>query len=276
MSNTAAVGTDEAAARARLRARPPATVLVPLVTVVAVATLVTTWLQREQRYLSPDRGLGYALGILGLSAMLLLLLYPARKRGWIPGFGPIRTWFHVHMALGIIGPTLVLIHSNFELGSLNSSVALGSALIVGSSGYIGRFAYSRIHFGLTGQRTRFADLRERLELHRGRLGGGGEALDERLAILEQWATAAQTSALAALTRYLASGPRIARVRSLASRTRLDVATRSALDDYLAAAQQLARFSAYERLFGLWHALHVPLCFFLFSAAFVHLVAVHLY
>ena len=91
--------------------------------------------------------------------MLLLLLYPLRKHGWLPArTGPLRRWFHFHMALGIIGPTCVLLHANFRLGSTNSTVALVSALIVASSGYFGRFVYSRIHIGLSGHRTRFSEL----------------------------------------------------------------------------------------------------------------------
>jgi hypothetical protein len=39
---------------------------------------------------------------------------------------------------------------------------------------------------------------------------------------------------------------------------------------------VAEFRAYERLFSVWHALHVPLCVLLFAAAAVHVLAVHLY
>jgi hypothetical protein len=33
---------------------------------------------------------------------------------------------------------------------------------------------------------------------------------------------------------------------------------------------------YQRLFGLWHVLHLPLIFMLFLAGIVHVVAVHVY
>jgi hypothetical protein len=36
------------------------------------------------------------------------------------------------------------------------------------------------------------------------------------------------------------------------------------------------FRVYERLFSLWHAFHLPLCFLLFGAATVHVLAVQLY
>ena len=45
---------------------------------------------------------------------------------------------------------------------------------------------------------------------------------------------------------------------------------------LAAASSVATFHAYERLFSLWHVLHMPLFFMLIIAGIVHVVAVHVY
>ena len=36
------------------------------------------------------------------------------------------------------------------------------------------------------------------------------------------------------------------------------------------------FGAYERVFALWHAIHLPLCVLLFTATAVHVIAVHMY
>ena len=43
-----------------------------------------------------------------------------------------------------------------------------------------------------------------------------------------------------------------------------------------AMRRVASFQAYERLFSLWHALHLPLIFILAAAAVVHVVAVNVY
>ena len=45
---------------------------------------------------------------------------------------------------------------------------------------------------------------------------------------------------------------------------------------LAAARRVAEFSSCERLFALWHLLHLPLFGMLFVAAVVHVVAVNVY
>jgi hypothetical protein len=49
-----------------------------------------------------------------------------------------------------------------------------------------------------------------------------------------------------------------------------------VDAYVAALVKEAQFSAYERLFSLWHALHIPLFVMLLLTGILHVVAVHLY
>lgn len=80
--------------------------------------------------------------------MLLLILYPLRKRFRIlHGLGRVTSWFRIHMVLGILGPTLIILHSNFKIGSLNSRLALFTMLVVVASGIVGRYLYSQVHKG---------------------------------------------------------------------------------------------------------------------------------
>jgi hypothetical protein len=46
--------------------------------------------------------------------------------------------------------------------------------------------------------------------------------------------------------------------------------------HLAAVRKAAAFAFYERLFRLWHVLHLPLFFILIMAAVIHVVAAHLF
>ena len=123
------------------------------------AALLLGWYNSEEGHLTPGTGVGYWLGIAGASAMLLLLLYPLRKRvKGLRGLGSVGGWFRLHMVLGIVGPALILFHSNFKLGALNSNVALFAMLIVAASGLIGRYLYGRIHLGLYGRRAEIEEL----------------------------------------------------------------------------------------------------------------------
>ena len=64
------------------------------------------------------------------------------------------------------GPLLILLHSNFQVKSLNAGAALYSMLIVALSGVVGRFIYARVNRGLHGEQTNFRELQSRAGLHR--------------------------------------------------------------------------------------------------------------
>ena len=120
--------------------------------VVVSVLLFLGWSTQTERYISPNRGVGYALGIIGGSLMLILLVYSLRKRWeWLKFLGSTPGWFRFHMVLGIAGPVCILYHSNFATGATNSNVALFSMLIVAGSGLIGRYIYAHIHHGLYGR-----------------------------------------------------------------------------------------------------------------------------
>jgi hypothetical protein len=74
---------------------------------VVAAALIYGWQMRDEDYLTPESGVGYWLGIGGVSAMLLLG-YPLRKRlTGLQILGSVTGWFRVHMRLGVIAPALI-------------------------------------------------------------------------------------------------------------------------------------------------------------------------
>ncbi len=46
--------------------------------------------------------------------------------------------------------------------------------------------------------------------------------------------------------------------------------------YIQGVQNVAQFNTFERLFSLWHVLHVPFVYMLVFSAIAHVVAVHMY
>lgn len=250
----------------------------------SVLLLGWAWLVREERHWTAETGFGYGLGVLGTAFMLLLLLYSVRKRARATrDWGHLRYWFRAHMALGILGPVAILLHSNFRLGSRNSSVALGCVLIVSSSGFIGRFIYPKIHHRLSGRRATLRELerdaetlREKIRSHLRDAPGVASGLRE----LEDVSTHLPEGLLRSATRLLVLGRATRSVRRAARREVPRAASReqvlAALDAYALAVRRVAQFATYERLFWLWHAFHLPLCFMLFAAAAIHVIAVHMY
>ena len=268
--------------------------------VLVTALLYLGWSTQTERYISPNRGLGYALGIIGGSLMLLLLVYSLRKRlTWLAFLGSTPSWFRFHMVLGIAGPVCILYHSNFATGATNSNVALFSMLIVAVSGLIGRYIYVHIHHGLYGRKLELGELRAGAE--------GLRSLSGRISFLPELVTRIDSAeqrvlkagphlsflgfakpavvGIAALTarwqlhRYirhsLHAGARRSAVVALEHK-RLGLTARAYVDRRLAATRRVASFEGYERLFSLWHALHIPLIFMMVIAAVIHVIAVHVY
>jgi hypothetical protein len=268
--------------------------------VLAAAAVALGYRADTERYISPESGIGYALGILGGSAMLMLLLYPARKRlRWIGFLGSVKSWFQAHMVLGVLGPILILYHSNFSLGATNSNAALLAMLVVAGSGIFGRYFYTRIHFGLYGRRASRSELQAAADELRERVAGSKFVPD-----LLRWLDEAETRLLAWKP---GGGPRLlvrpffvtlrmhrerwriarradAELRAVAAQSPTVAAQqaqfRSAVRRYVArrldATRRVAEFESYERLFALWHVLHLPLFFMLLIAGIVHVIAVHVY
>ena len=250
-----------------------------------------------EQYITPQTGVGYALGILGGSSMLLLLVYPARKRVRALGFlGTTKRWFQAHMVLGIVGPVLILFHANFGLGATNSNVALACMLVVSGSGLFGRYFYTRIHHGLHGRKASLAELKDYAEKLRW-VTSSVEFLPDLVARIEseERAVVDRCQRLPLLARPLVCAASVMLARSRlrryvqqSLRASPKNGSRSArkpglretasgyIDDRLSATRRVVEFAAFERLFSLWHALHLPLFLMLLVAGVVHVVAVHVY
>ena len=258
------------------------------------------WQLRTEHYITAERGIGYALGIIGGVMMLALLLYPLRKNlRAIRNWGPIRYWFRTHMVLGVLGPSLILFHANFGLGSLNSNVALACMVLVASSGIIGRFFYTRIHYGLYGRRASLQELGDIAGYSRGHLSWLSEASEEFTAHLQAIEEMALSSApglfhsIGRWTRYATTAWwhrwRLRRVMTSAlhqtaiaeqwdrrTRRKQHRQALSYLNTYFQATHKVLEFNFYERLFALWHVIHLPFFLMMLLSGIVHVVAVHMY
>ncbi len=274
------------AARETLHAAPRQERTIALATLLAGLLLAWGWSVREELYWNAERGVGYALGIIGLCCLVALLSYSLRKRHRsLAGLGLLAPWFRVHMLLGILGPTAIVFHANFQLGSVNSSVALLSMLAVAGSGYIGRFFYARVHRGLFGERRVVAELMRDAEEGFGvsqRVAEWVPELGPDFEAFDRWALDRKPSVTGSAIRFFTIGGRRRRlhrraIQGLRATGKKDLwFLEEAVSEHLWAAQRVAQFGAWERLFSLWHAIHLPLAFLLFTASAVHVVAVHMF
>ena len=246
------------------------------------------------KYYTPRSNFGFYLGVAGSVMMLALLAYPLRKHvRFMHRWGVLKNWFRIHMIMGIVGPILVLFHSTFHLRSTNATVALFSMLGVVISGIIGRFIYTRIHYGLYGRRAT-------LEKIQAEFAGHLNDAKSRLHFaprVEQWLQSFERDSMQldrSFTSHLFSPLTIGSKRIILAfrcarelrrvlkkerhpefRGGASEAIRLS-SSYLRECERVAEFSTYERFFSLWHMLHVPLIYILAASTIFHIVAVYMY
>ncbi len=260
------------------------------------------WCFEEYELVTAERGTGYYLGIVGTVLMLLLVVYPLRKRIHSLAFlGGNKLWFRLHIAFGIVGPVFILFHANFHLGSLNSQVAFFSMTIVALSGIVGRYIYLRFHHGLSGQLVSLAKLVEDFEQDKKELNinqllsdlpdakkklfgfaeemltpPGSLILSIKRIITAGWqARFIKWRMKRIAMAYLGNSPDATALSSV-ERRRIYGELKKEINLFLKLAFRVTKYNFYERSFALWHVLHIPLVFLMVVVVVVHIVAVHLY
>ena len=266
--------------------------------------LLAGWISRDQRYLVAESGIGYWFGIIGGSMMLILLIYPMRKRfrRWAV-IGSVKSWFRIHMVLGIAGPVIIIFHSGFKLGSFNSSVAFFCMLSVALSGLVGRKLYEGIHHGLYGSKVSFEEfysgdklasmlLRrtgiDRRQNKNGEVPEGERRLASRRADTDDSSIANEyeeieeqlmnlhTGINRSLGFYRSMDSRIRKLRRQIDRSDLNQKAKKLIYLRLKDLRAICSLGTREILFSYWHIFHLPLFIMLILSGLVHVAAVHLY
>ena len=231
------------------------------------------------------------MGLVGGVMMLLSLLYGLFKH--VPALrvvGGMKRWLQIHIFFGIVGPLLVVLHTTFRLGSLNGTIAFFSMMMVFLSGIIGRFLYSKIHYGLGGTKAKLSDVKESL------MTSGKRIKSRRLDAFTESVMSQPTTLIGAWWDLTAFGWRSRwlsfqlrrdmghRLSSMAKRDGWDkgklhhhrTAFRMQLRNYMFMLRKVALFSVYERFFSFWRHAHVPLLYLLLFSGILHVIAVHMY
>lgn len=272
-----------------------------LITLSVIFAVLSAWWVDQLLGLEASSDAGYWIGVAGASAMLLLFLYPLRKRAkWLRNAGPTRIWFIFHMILGIGGPWLIMVHSGFRIGSMNAAVALFSMLIVATSGVIGRFIYVRVHLGLSGKKADLSQLRDKLSAdHDGvshRLAAVPAARDKLFEFEERALDVPQKKQAAPyrplqiwwmarqllqevyheIDEELRRRPVKPGVQRQQQRLKLRRSLRRQSARHVRHVKEVAQFAAWEHLFSLWHVLHIPFLYVMVICTLIHIGAVHIY
>lgn len=245
----------------------------------------------DDRYYTPEEGLGYWLGLTGGVMMLLGMAYTAFKYiGVLRNRAVMKHWLSIHIYLGIIGPVLVMVHSTFHLGSINGGIAFVTMLLAFISGIMGRYLYSKTHYGLGGRKAQVKDLHEMLKLAGHKIKSEsldrftesvlkpkmtlGNAMWDLLTFgwRSRWLYFRLTENMRHLLNQLAHENGWDRAIIRDKRREF----KSQLRDYILMLKKVALFKVYERFFAFWRNAHVPLVYLLLMSGVMHVIAVHMY
>jgi hypothetical protein len=248
----------------------------------------------------PGDDVGYNLGLTGGLMMLVMLLYPLRKRArFLRNWGILPIWFRWHMVLGILGPAIVVFHSTFTIHSLNAGVALTCMMLVSGSGIFGRFFYTKIHNGLYGRQITLQSMKEEMAktgsynraiaIFASDIGAEIAAFYRRVGALKggfgeflqigMEASQLSKKLVRDLRKTMYEQAREHQWDNGSAKKNLD----ALFEEYahyirlsIKVARDTAQFHTYERLFSWWHIFHIPLVYMLAFSGIYHVIAVHMY
>ncbi|MDB4966852.1 MAG: hypothetical protein JWN44_2541 [Myxococcales bacterium] len=257
---------------------------------LAVEAALLAWLWATHDLSAADR-IGHGIGWAGTASMLAMHVYSVRKRvRALSSWGKLSRWLHLHIFLGLQGALFVTFHS-LHLHTLQSisgaTIALTAVVVV--SGAFGRYLYSFIPKGLTGERLSAREVEAELAALEPLVADGAAAhaaIADALAAHSQAVPLTGRMTLRELIREDLRTRRALRGLSRALRADARTHTGAASDEtrrFAAAvrrrgalARRLAVLTGAERLFRNWHLFHKPLTFVLLGAVILHVVAHYIY
>lgn len=227
----------------------------------------------------PSGFVGHGLGVVGSLFMIVgVATYSIRRRAHrLAGFGKLKYWLQFHIFLCTLGPFLVLLHTAFRFQGI-VAIAFWSMAIVVASGVIGRYVYARIPKTINGQFLSLqAVQREQQEVVEGlkaRLGAAGGVLDSLLDEGPREAPRGIVGAMAlAVWQDLTARARTRRIRRLLARRGVRPEDRAAVlagfREQRRLQNQILLLRPFQRLFGYWHVLHLPLAIVMFIIMALH-------
>ena len=262
--------------------------------------MLLAWLNRNEGYINAERGIGYWCGITGGVMMLLLLGYSLRKRfkKTIKIF-KLNMWFRFHMSMGVLGPMFIMLHSNFSLGSLNSTVALTCMLVVAISGLAGRYFYTRIHHGLYGQKIQMKQVSKNMQKVKAEMLALSVTDQQKDYVEKLFGEIADFSnQVASQSSFSAISKQKKKARALNAALnkftnllivyynnrgerqeeamRLQLALKQDAAQLLSSIRRMPGLYVFERMFSLWHIFHIPFFIMMIITAITHVVVVHWY
>ena len=250
-----------------------------------VFALSASWMAWDKDYaIVGNAETAYNYGLVGGLMMLAILLYALRKRfKKMRSAGDIKYWYYFHFIFGVIGPVLIILHTSFEIRSINAGFALFAMIGVVFSGFVGRYIYTRASYGLRSVERDLQIVSRQLKV--GVLSsnyGSMEPVEKQIRQFTKMALSAPSNYVNMVNRALfiknkarlfyASVTHVmaSHMRSVAIKQRWTKAMykecvikeKKLIQAHLASVAGIASARAYEKLASKWRLLHVPILYLL--------------
>ncbi len=264
-----------------------------------VFALAASWMAWDKDYaIVGNADVAYNYGLVGGLMMSVILIYALRKRSrLLRRMGDIKYWYYFHFIFGVVGPVLIVLHTSFGIRSINGGVALFAMFSIVFSGFIGRYIYTRVSYGL---RAVEQDLKVvATQLDKGVLSyqiPPFKSIELQLREFSKNSLSAPRGFIGTILRivfikhraklvYASTSQGMASVlRTIAIKekwTKSDYRQRVKkekilIQGHLNAVSSIASSRAFEKLAARWRLLHVPILYVLVLSGLAHVLAVHMY
>ncbi len=277
-----------------------------------ILILIDGWTVRENDLFAPKwdadisfltQSVGYFLGLIGGSLMLLILLYPARKH--LKSFnkmGPVKFWYRLHLIIGLSAPTMIILHANFLQARENRSISVNdrwtfyAMLAVVISGIIGRFFYRQVHGTLTQKHYSLDQMRKYMLDQRKIFDHHIHLTEKQMGLIDNFEDYLRKKTnfmvhLFSLPFIRLRANKMAKLLKKSIKQQLYTSDdakkmtrreknnlmrkyRHMIDSYFSVIRKVGNFAFYERLFSVWYLFHFPFYIVLIALAILHVVVVH--
>jgi hypothetical protein len=220
---------------------------------------------------TPGYPLSYFLGWLGLGLMLIMNVYTIRKRvNALKNTGKLMSWLEFHIFCGILGPILIVFHTNFKVEGL-VSISFWSMVVASSSGIVGRYFYLQTLKKKEELKKYIITLKNQfIETHRTQFS------DEKFVEIFQYANEA------AGVNDNIENPFIIFLLSLKAditllftnpgkQFGLNEEAGNSLKVIGVENRRTILLDPFNQLLGYWHAFHLPFAFFMYFVAIIHII-----
>lgn len=231
--------------------------------------------------LKPSGVLGHGFGIIGTLMMIIgVAVYMLRKRyRKLFNLGYLKHWLELHIFLCTVGPILVLYHTAFKFGGI-VSVSFWSMVLVVLSGVVGRFIYLQIPRTIQGHELTIQELnaiKEKLAIRiRSVLSEDSSTLSEfeKVASIDRYKNFKLSTAVGFILRDYLNNKKVMRLfrrrlnlLGFGKEERLELI--KAAKSEIIIARRIALLRTSQKLFHLWHIVHLPFAIAMFVIMFIH-------